>query len=156
MKSNFALGLAGAIANALGAAAAPALMSGPARMAAAGPTVVTNTHWSGAVYNGQGVTDIEATFVIPDISGQSSQDSVAVWVGIDGATSGSCGNTLMQAGILLYGDGGIQRKWCWDFVKLYRRLMANPLVQPGMSGGPRNPSSTGTKTGLFRLETAFT
>lgn len=111
MKANFALHLAGVLANSLAVAAAPAHLTGPARSSAAGTSVVTNTHWSGAVYNGQGVTNIEASFVIPNISGQSSEDSVAVWVGIDGATSGHCGNTLMQAGILLYGDGSIRRKW---------------------------------------------
>ncbi|KAJ3492300.1 hypothetical protein NLG97_g5429 [Lecanicillium saksenae] len=113
MKADSALYLLGAIASSVGVAAAPAHLSGLASSSAAGPTVVTNTHWSGAVYNGQGVTNIEASFVIPSISGQSSDDSVAVWVGIDGATSGRCGNTLMQAGLLLYGDGSIRPWYEW-------------------------------------------
>lgn len=104
MKFSSVFTLAGAIINALGVAAAPA------RSAASGPNVVYNTHWSGAVLNSRGVTNVQGSFVIPRISGQPSQESVAVWVGIDGTGGGNCGNTLMQAGILLYGDGSISRK----------------------------------------------
>lgn len=111
MKFNNLFNLAGAICSALGVAAAPARHSaGAGHSSAAGQSVVYNTHWSGAVWSGQGAYNVQGSFVIPDVSGQSSDDSVAIWVGIDGATSGRCGNTLMQAGILVYGDGSIRRK----------------------------------------------
>lgn len=104
MKIDLALVLAGALANYLGVVAAPAYLS-PSESGD-----LTNTHWSGAVLNTTGVTNVQGSFVIPKVSGQSSQDSVAVWVGIDGVSGGNCGNTLMQAGILIYGDGTIRRK----------------------------------------------
>lgn len=113
MKFNNLFSLAGAIASAVGVGAvpAPAPHGKPAgRSSAAGQSVIYNTHWSGAVLNAQGAYNVQGSFKIPEISGQSSQDSVAIWVGIDGAGSGRCGNTLMQAGILLYGDGSIARK----------------------------------------------
>lgn len=122
MKFNSLLNLAGAIACAVGVGAAPAPAPAPVpapsvrgkphgSSSAAGQNVIYNTHWSGAVWNGQGVYNVQGSFVIPEVSGQNSQESVAIWVGIDGAGSGQCGNTLMQAGILLYGDGSIAREY---------------------------------------------
>ncbi|OAA68966.1 Concanavalin A-like lectin/glucanase [Cordyceps fumosorosea ARSEF 2679] len=102
MKFNSALAVAGAIANSVGVAAHPS-----------GASTVTNTHWSGAVLSSQGVTNVQGSVVVPNISGQSSDDSVAIWVGIDGAGGGTCGNTLMQAGLLVYGDGTIKPWYEW-------------------------------------------
>lgn len=110
MKSTFALALAGAVANLWGVTAAPGRSPLRGSSAALGASTLTNTHWSGSLLSGQGITNVEGSFVIPNVSGQDPNDSVAVWVGIDGAGGGNCGNTLMQAGILIYGDGTIRRK----------------------------------------------
>lgn len=110
MKSTVALALAGAIANLWGVTAAPSRSSQRGSSGAMGASTTTNTHWSGSLLSGQGITNVQGSVVVPNVSGQDPNDSVAIWVGIDGAGGGNCGNTLMQAGILVYGDGTIRRK----------------------------------------------
>lgn len=71
------------------------------------PKDVTFKNWAGSILHTTGVTSVEGTVVIPAFKGK--QDTgVAIWVGIDGSGSGTCGKTLMQTGITISDYGAIE------------------------------------------------
>lgn len=70
----------------------------------------TSRTWAGAVQEGPAGTGwdfVQGSVVVPSFSGGSSDESVDIWVGIDG---NDCSTAILQTGIVAYGDGTF---WVW-------------------------------------------
>lgn len=70
----------------------------------------TESPWGGAVQDGQGWYSVTGVLTVPQISGQSSSAAASIWVGIDGD---SCDSAILQTGITVYGDGGVETWTEW-------------------------------------------
>ncbi len=97
-------------------------------------TTMTSSNWSGYAVTGGPYSGVSGTFTVPSLeAGDTSADQMAVWVGIDGFTTGD--NSLIQAGVEEYVDpnnpGTFSVFPWWEILPAPETPITTVTVSPG-------------------------